>query len=250
LTGHRALLDTRAITLVVRYLDAFGSWLPFGGGAMTLLSFLGLALADAMNPFSIAAMVFLLATDRPFARGGVFILGTLAVCFPFGVALVEGWTALLANLIPQLPSAVKSGLLILGGIACAGAAWWIISQGGRSGPSNRVSDRLSLPATAAFAIGSALADAPTAVPLFAAAAQIPTLAAGRLGQYAWLALYCLIYVAPLVLLLGIRLRLGEKAAPALRIVKSGVEWGFRYVLPPLLVVVGLWLVWIGVELLP
>lgn len=46
---------------------------------MSVLTFLGLALADAMNPFSIAAMAFLLTTDRPLARGIVFVLGTLIV---------------------------------------------------------------------------------------------------------------------------------------------------------------------------
>lgn len=212
---------------------------------MTELTFLGLALADALNPFSIAAMAYLLTTDRPMARGTVFILGTLAVYIPFGIMLVEGWTAVLAALVPLLPAWALGTALVVAGLSCIGFALWSwIKPGGRNG-AMPLSDRLTLPATAAFAVASTFADAPTAVPYFAAATLAPLLAEGRVGEYLWLVLYCLIYVAPLILLLALRVWFGDRAERSLGRVRTAVDWSFRYLLPPVSVVVGIWLGLLG-----
>lgn len=214
---------------------------------MTWLSFMGLAVADALNPFSIAAMVYLLATDRAVARGWVFVLGTLAVYLPFGVLLVEGWTAALAALIPLLPVWLVGGLLIAAGIVGIGIALWMLTKSQSASSAMPLSGGLTLRATAAFAVGSTLADAPTAFPFFAAAAQVSLLAETRMGQYLCILLYCLIYVAPLLLLLGLRIWLGDRSSTALTMVKGGVDWSFRHLLPPLLVLISAWLIWLGLE---
>lgn len=216
---------------------------------MSVLTFLGLALADAMNPFSIAAMAFLLTTDRPLARGIVFVLGTLIVYVPFGVALVEGWTALLTSLLPLIPWWVKGGLLVAGALLCVGIAWRMIRSDDPQDLASSVSNRLSLPATATFAIASTLMDAPTALPFFAAAAQILTFADGRVGQYLWVVFYCLIYVTPLLLLIGLRVGLGDRSGGALQAVKTAVAWSFANLMPPALILIGLWLAWIGTAML-
>jgi cytochrome c biogenesis protein CcdA len=212
---------------------------------MTELSFLGLALADALNPFSIAAMAYLLTTDRPIARGTVFILGTLAVYVPFGTMLVEGWTAVLAALVPLLPAWAVGTALIVAGLSCVGFALWSWMKPGDGNGAMPLSDRLTLPATAAFAVASTLADAPTAVPYFAAATLAPLLAEGRVGEYLWVVLYCLIYVTPLVLLLALRVWFGDRAERSLGRVRMAVDWSFRYLLPPVLAVVGIWLGLLG-----
>jgi hypothetical protein len=214
---------------------------------MTALSFLGLAIADALNPFSIAAMVYLLATDRAVARGLVFVLGTLAIYIPFGILLVEGWTAVLASLLPLMPVWLIAGLLIAAGVVGIAIALWMITRAISSSATMPLSDKLTLKATALFAMGSTLADAPTAFPFFAAAGQVHLLADARVGQYALVLVYCLIYVAPLLLLLGLRVWLGDRSLAALDRVKSAVDWSFRHLLPPLLVLIGAWLIWLGAE---
>jgi hypothetical protein len=213
---------------------------------MTELSFLGLAMADSLNPFSIAAMAYLLTTDRPMARGTVFILGTLVVYIPFGIMLVEGWTAVLAALVPLLPVWAVGTALVVAGLCCVGFALWSWMKPGGRGGAMPLSDRLTLPATAAFAVASTLADAPTAVPYFAAATLAPLLAEGRVGVYLWVVVYCLIYVAPLVLLLAMRVWFGGRAERSLGRVRTAVDWSFRYLLPPVLIVVGFWLGYVGV----
>lgn len=212
---------------------------------MLIASLAGLALLDALNPFSIAAMVLLLTTDRPMARGWVFVAGTLAVYLPFGILLVEGWTAALTALLPLLPVWLIGGGILTAGLACIGLAIHLLRQGLPADPGASLGRALTLPATAAFAVASTLSDAPTAVPFFAAAALIPDLAPERVGQYLWVVLYCLVYVAPLLLMLAIRAAMGAKGAALLERVQRAIGWSFRHVFPPTLVLGGGWLSWLG-----
>lgn len=199
---------------------------------------LGLAAMDALNPFSIAAMAVLLAMDRPAARGGIFIAGTAAVYVAFGVALVEGWTAVITRLLPALPAWSPAAVEIGLGALCLVAAihvWW--QAGGTTG-SAQPSSATPL-GVGAFAALSTLADLPTALPYFAAASQIPMLTGHRLGQYAWLGVYNLIYVTPLMAMLGARLAFGAGAEGVLSTVRRAVNWLFQKLLPWLLLLVGL-----------
>ena len=49
-----------------------------------------------------------------------------------------------------------------------------------------LASKITVPGTAVFAIGGTLSDAPTAVPLFAAVAQLPQLSVNQFVQYLWL----------------------------------------------------------------
>ncbi|MCG9917427.1 MAG: GAP family protein [Phenylobacterium sp.] len=85
-----------------------------------IAALLGLAFLDAMNPFSIAAMVFLLSTDRPVLWGLVFLVGTFAVYLFGGVVLLEGWLVVLRTFLPSLPGWAPGGLeMLAGGLASA-----------------------------------------------------------------------------------------------------------------------------------
>lgn len=197
---------------------------------------IGLALLDALNPFSIAAMAFLLSTDRPVARGLAFVLGTFVIYVLSGVVLLEGWLVVLQSLLPSLPAWVPGGLEVGAGAAAliAGAYTWKQSAQGKPSPSP---SNLSLVATIAFAVASTLSDLPTAIPYFAAASQLA--AAGGTGiRYAWLLIYNLIYIAPLVAMIGLRVGLGHNAEAPLRSVRTAVDWSFAKLLPPVLVLAG------------
>lgn len=210
------------------------------------LAFLGLAITDAMNPFTVAAMAVLLALDRPIARGLIFIGVTFAVYLGFAIALEEGLTAALAHWFPLLPNWVPALLLVLLGLACIGFALYLwFDEAADAGV--RLAKALSLPGTAVFAAVSTLSDAPTALPLFAAVAQLPFMTETRLGQYLWLTLYCVIYVAPLILLLVLRMVLGSHVDGALKAVLAGVNWSFRHLLPPTLVIAGVAAGWFAVR---
>jgi hypothetical protein len=203
------------------------------------LAFLGLAITDAMNPFTVAAMAVLLAMDRPLARGAIFIGVTFIVYLVFAIALEEGLTAALGHWVPLLPPWVPGLLLVLLGLACIGFALHLWLDASAADASVKLVKALSLPGTAVFAAISTISDAPTAVPLFAAVAQLPFMPETRLGQYLWLTLYCVIYVAPLILLLFLRKLLGSQAEGARRHVLAAVNWSFKHLLPPMLLIAGM-----------
>lgn len=209
-----------------------------GAGVLTLA---GLALLDALNPFSIAAMAFLLSTDRPMQRGLTFVLATFAVYLLGGVVLLEGWLVVLRTLLPSLPGWVPGSLgMLAGAIAVAAAVYtWKRAAEGKTAPSP---SNLSLPATLGFAVVSTGSDLLTAAPYFAAASQIAAAGNDGLVRYGWLALYNFIYAAPLIAMLALRLALGERAEPVLARVRGAVAWTFAKLLPPILALAGVALV--------
>lgn len=213
----------------------------------SVFAFLGLALTDAMNPFTVASVAVLLTLDRHLARGAVFVGVTFAIYLVFAILLAEGFTAAVAAVLPILPVWAPGALLLGFALLCIGFAIHLWFKPGSNGKDVSLAAALTLPGTAVFAIASTLSDAPTAVPLFAAVAQLPQLAEGRVGQYLWLVVYTAIYVAPLVLLLGLRRTLGTAADAALNRVAAAVNWSFKRLLPPALVLAGAASGWIGAE---
>jgi hypothetical protein len=213
----------------------------------SILTFLGLAITDAMNPFTVASMAMLLALDRPVARGVIFVVATFAVYLAFAILLAEGFTAAIAALLPLLPVWVPAALLIALAVVCIGFALYLWFNKAATDGGIALANALTLPGTAVFAVVSTLSDAPTAVPLFAAVAQLPELTDGRSGQYLWLVAYTVIYVAPLLLLLALRMALGVKADAALNRVMSVVNWSFNHLLPAVLLLAGAFAGWLGVH---
>ena len=213
----------------------------------SVLTFPGLAAADAMNPFTVASMAMLLALDRPVARGVIFMGATFAVYLAFAVLLAEGFTAAVLALLPVMPDWVPGALLVALALLCFGFAVRLWRQAADTGAGASLAMALTLPGTVVFAVLNTLSDAPTAVPLFAAVAQLPELADGRLGQYLWLVVYTGIYVTPLLILLGLRMALGAKADAALNRAMSVVNWSFKHLLPAVLSIVGSFSGWLGVD---
>lgn len=208
---------------------------------------LGLALLDALNPFSIAAMAFLLSTDRPSTRGLAFILGTAVVYLGFGIMLLEGWTAFLQSLLPLLPSWIPALVEVLAGAGCLVGGIILWRKSGSDTQSMPQISALSVWATVLFAAGSTVSDLPTAVPYFAAASQITSIAEGRLGQYFWLLIYNVIYVAPMVAMLVVRLTLRKRADGVFSAIRKGVDWAFKHLMPLLLILFGIFLLFDGVR---
>ena len=212
----------------------------------SILSFLGLAITDAMNPFTVASMAMLLALDRSIARGVIFLGVTFVVYLVFAILLAEGFTAGVMALLPLLPDWVPGALLIALALLCIGFALYLWFNKAATGTGMSLAEVLTLPGTAVFAVASTLSDAPTAVPLFAAMVLLPQLAEGRFGQYLWLVAYVAFYVAPLLALLYLRVVLGSKADSALNRVLAVVNWTFKHLAPPILISAGAFAGWLGV----
>lgn len=203
-----------------------------------MLTLSGLAIVDALNPFSIAAQGFLLSSNRPAARGLAFVLGTFGIYLIGGIMLLEGWLALFQSMLPALPPWAPGSLEMAAGLAAVAAGVYTFRLAAQGKPTPLPSN-FSIMATVIFAGASTLSDLPTAIPYFAAASQIAASNEGVICRYAWLVVYNLIYVAPLAAMLGLHIALGDKAEGVLRKVRRGVDWSFAKLLPPILALTGI-----------
>lgn len=199
----------------------------------------GLALADSLNPFTVASQAYLLGTPRPMRRSLAFLAGTYATYFAGGVLLLEGWTILLRRVLPLVPAwGYGAGEMALGAVLAGFAVWsWRRAAGGSpvTPPAG-----LGVGATLAFAVASTGADLTSALPYFAAvsriAAEVPGWGA-RLGLLAW---YNLLYVSPLILLVAVRALLSPEASERFfGRARAAIDWAFARLLPPLLLVAGI-----------
>ena len=204
---------------------------------------LGLGLLDSLNPFSIAAMVLVLTGKRPLALGGVFIGTTFIILLVAGFVLLEGWAAILKQIIPLIPPwAIDIGLVLLG-ITCLGAAWFMWRDSANSAAPILDIIRSSAMGTALFAASSTISDLPTALPYFAAVHILAEAKLASAETAVLLVAYNLCYVLPLALLLGVKISGGERIDQGFENIKKWVDWSFRYLVPPLTACLGLFCLW-------
>jgi hypothetical protein len=198
----------------------------------------GLALVDALNPFTIAAQAYLLGTPRPMRRSIAFLLGTFATYLAGGLVLLLGWSAFVAQVLPLLPGwAIPAGEVLLG-VGALVLGVWSLRKAAAGTPFAPPTD-LSVRATLGFAVASTVADLTSALPYFGAISQIE---AADLDDWAiGLALgwYNLLYCAPLVVLIIARAALSEDASTLFfGRMRQAIDWAFAKLLPPLLIFVG------------
>lgn len=197
-----------------------------------------LALADSLNPFTVASQAYLLGTPRPMRRSLAFLVGTYAAYFAGGVLLLAGWTVLLRRVLPLVPAwGFAAGELVLGAALTGFAAWsWRRARGGSPVTPPR---SLGVGATLAFAVASTAADLTSALPYFAAVSRIAAEVQGwgaGLGLLAW---YNLLYVSPLLLLVAARALLSPAASERFfGRARAAIDWAFARLLPPLLLLGG------------
>lgn len=199
-----------------------------------ILSLVGLAAADSLNPFTVAAQAYLLGTPRPMPRSLTFLIATFATYLAGGLLLVAGLAVFVRRVLPLIPAWGPGVGEVVLAILCAGAGWYTARHARAGKPFTPPAD-LSIGATLVFAVVSTMGDLPTAIPLFAAAARIT--AAGLAWPVIAIALvgYVLIYCAPLLALVVLRATLSERRADKLfGRLRAGVDWAFAKLLPPLL----------------
>jgi cytochrome bd-type quinol oxidase subunit 2 len=206
---------------------------------------LSLAFVDSLNPFSIAAMAVTIAGPNSLSRGVVFILGTLATYFMGGIALVMGWNEALKALSPLItPLVACVGWCLLAVVSLGGAVWlWRkVPKDQDQAPAKATTGALL--AVLVFALVSTASDLPTAIPYFGAIPIIVGLSVPMAAALLWLAFYNLVYIAPLILILGLRIFAAARFDPFLDRIQCGMAWLMQRAVPPLLVAVG---IWAGVE---
>jgi cytochrome c biogenesis protein CcdA len=177
-----------------------------------ILLVISVGLADAVNPSTLAPAL-LIATGPDAVRRLIgFTAGVFVVSLAGGIALLLGPGQLLRGALPHPGRHTRSiAELIAGAVLLALAlTLWLCRR--------RVSRRLEKSGSGgadrgAFALGAGimLVELPTALPYFAAIAAI--LAAGRhvVVGIVLIVLYNIAFVAPLLALIVVRERAGERA---------------------------------------
>jgi cytochrome c biogenesis protein CcdA len=198
-----------------------------------LATLAALALADSLNPFTVAAQAYLLGTPRPMARSAAFLIATFVTYLVGGVLLLEGLSLFVARIVPLIPAwGLGAGELVLGLLLALAAIH--TARMARAGTPFTPPAQLGLGATILFAVGSTASDVPTAIPYFAAVGSIAAQNGGWGHDLLLLTLYNLLYCAPLIALLTARAVLSEKRSETLfGRLRMGIDWAFARLLPPL-----------------
>ena len=181
------------------------------------LTVAAIALPDCINPSLIGGALFV--ATRPRARRGVaaFTLAAGSVTFLVGVALAVGLGNLILSVVPKPSATVKYSLITAAGVLmiAGGALIWIRRRALTA--SQPIDDERSAQGSAAL-IGAAIAgiELLSAFPYFAAIALIVGSGASIAGKVALLALYCVIYVLPLIAIAVVYAVMGDRAERILR----------------------------------
>lgn len=204
-----------------------------------------IALADSLNPSTIAPAVFLAGGRAPLRSVGAFILGVSVVNFAAGLLFVLGPGEALVAFVHR-PGERTRHLLELGigvGLLVTACVLWLARRGVARSVANseRRIDRSS------FLIGSGImaVEIPTAFPYFAALAVVVASGEPLAVQVGLTTLFDLIFAFPLLLVLVICLLPAASGRALLGRLRSGLAQRLSTVLPASVLVAGIVLIWLG-----
>lgn len=203
-----------------------------------------------MVPISIVPMTATLARPRGLIRAIAFVAGVFVTYTTIGVLAVFGLDAVFARLTAEFTRVIKHPNTLDFVLQIAiGLALLIIGQ---KMASARRAKKKEPPADVTpwrafvFAAGLVVVGAPGALPYFAAIDQVLRADLQVLPSVVAILFYNLVFVAPLVAIILLRVLLGRRADGALAAVNRFMEkWGRRIIMF-LLIVLGLILVVDGV----
>jgi cytochrome c biogenesis protein CcdA len=177
-----------------------------------LIIVVSIALADSVNPSTIAPTLYLATTDHPRRHVGGFIVGVFTINLLAGLLIMVGPGQLILALIPRPSSTTKHFLELVTGLIIVSLALALWSR-------RDFLSRTSLPTAKAKAgsslmlgAGLALIELPTALPYFAAIAAITESGLNLPVRITMLTIYNLVFILPLVLILGTLEVLGDRAS--------------------------------------
>lgn len=220
----------------------------------SLLSMIGLALLDCINPATIATMIILLPLIRKKWHALVFIVGTFLVYFSAGVLVFFGVNKYLKEILMSFFStystwiaiteiAVSIVLLIFGAIQVVKLIRQLIANDVKFKDYMGMAVKKVTPYSIfTLAIISTLADLPTAIPYFGFVGILSSSNVSTAIMIVFFALYCLIYISPMLLLYGVYSFIsGEQLEKIENGFKNFINKASAYSIPIMLILFGVWL---------
>ena len=171
----------------------------------------GIALADSANPATVGPALYLATVSRPVRRVGEFTLAFFSLNFAAGHPISP------LSPIPEARHVVE----LLAGVVLIGIAVGLFL--GRTRLATIGEGGTELRSRQAWALGATIAAAelPTALPYFASLAAIIGSGLGLPNQIALVALFNVVFVAPLLAIMAVVAFGGERAELVLR---RGGDW--------------------------
>jgi len=209
---------------------------------MTLLGYLvAIAAIDSLNPTATAFQVYLLTTPKPITRSISFIVGIFLAYWTVGLFATLGLASFIQWVLTTHRAWVNVIQFILGiallYIGCT------LNSSAHSHQSLKKKPR-SLQPIHTFIVGMSvtLLEAPTAFPYLAAIERIAHAKLNLLDLAGFLGIYNLVFVMPLIGLLGIYIAFQNRSAELLHRINQAIEKWSPKILQVLLLVTGTFLV--------
>ncbi len=195
-------------------------------------------LVDAVNPVLFALLVFATATSRPIANSSALLGGHTVAYFAAGVAIAFGIDGIAARL--ESPQRIDYAIGALIGVALIGA--FVSMRSGKS-PDTDDPDWNPNPLTC-FGYGAVVnfVGIPFALPYFGAVSQILQADLGPGPSLLVLGVYNLGYAALFAVVPAAVAVAGQRAKPFLESAGRSLERASDFVMPWLILALGLWLI--------
>jgi cytochrome c biogenesis protein CcdA len=196
-----------------------------------------LLLVDVLNAVLLAAMIFTAGSARPLANSSALLLGHTIAYLLVGVLALFGVEKLMTRLASHQPVDFMFQLLL--GLACFYGAF--ASRGGRASEEHNPGGELRPLHCLAYGAVINVMGAPFALPYIAAINQILHANLGLDGSLVVLLVYNLAYALPFALVPVLVALMGDEARPLLEKVNGWIARGADFLMPWLLLALGLFL---------
>lgn len=206
-----------------------------------------IALPDCINPSLIGGELFVATGPRPRRRTAGFAAAAWTVTFAFGLALALGLGDLVLSLLPKPGETVKYSLIAAAGgaLVIGGIGVWIRRRALARSQANQ-SLRRSQGSSALIGAGIAGFELLTAFPYFAAIAMIVGSGVSGAAKLSLIALYCVVYTLPLIVIAAVVALLGDRAERLLQPAGDWLSAHWPAIVGPLTVAIGVGLLALGI----
>ncbi len=181
------------------------------------IAVVAIALPDAINPTLIGGELFVATGPRPRSRTAGFAAAAWTVTFAFGVAMALGLGDLILSFVPKPGATVKYSLIAAAGLVLVigGTLIWIRRRTLAKAEAAH-GTRGSQGSSALIGAGIAGLELLTALPYFAAIAMIVGSGVSNASKLFLIALYCVVYTLPLIVIAAVVALMGDRAERSLQ----------------------------------
>jgi cytochrome c biogenesis protein CcdA len=190
-----------------------------------MVSLVAIAALDSLNPTAVSLQIYLLSTPKPIARSISFILGVFLAYWAVGLFVILGLRKLITTLIGDanfsLPDPHIYTIQFLVGLALLIAGFQLRTS--TQEEQGKRPKKLTVERTFLLGLAMTILESPTALPYLAAIEQIARAKLDLFTIMSILGLYNLVFVSPLIILVGIYIIFYPQSATLLNRINRSIS---------------------------